>query len=272
MPTELPGQRLHRRLAPGIDSEPQADGTPPDGDDQQSSALLSRWLPQTPSAGTTWWSAIRADPGRAGGFALAAVAVIAVLVTVFTLMRSQPPPVASANLPPVEMVSASPSAPAPTATEVVVSVVGLVHQPGLVTLAPGARVADALAAAGGTQDGADIVGLNIAARVADGQQIVVGIAPLPGQPPTLGSSVSPGTDPVVGQPGPSQQAAVAETIDLNSATADQLEQLPGIGPVTAAAIIAWRDANGPFTSVDQLGEVDGIGSARLEKLRDQVFV
>ena len=100
----------------------------------------------------------------------------------------------SAKLPPVEMVSsASPTpgpAPPPTANgPVVVSVVGLVHKPGLVTLAPGARIADALTAAGGPLDGADLMGLNMARRVADGEQIIVGIVASPGQPTAMGSSV-----------------------------------------------------------------------------------
>jgi competence protein ComEA len=156
----------------------------------------------------------------------------------------------------------------------VVSVVGLVHTPGLVTLAPGARIADALKAAGGTTDGADTIGLNMARQVDDGEQIVVGIAPVKGQPAVLGSSVSSGS----AAPGPSgspsrpAKAAPAAVINLNTATVQQLDTLPGVGPVTAAAIVAWRDANGKFTSVDQLGEVDGIGPGRLEKLRPLVRV
>ena len=158
---------------------------------------------------------------------------------------------------------------------VVVSVVGLVHTPGLVTLAPGARIADALKAAGGTTDGADTVGLNMARQVDDGEQIVVGIAPVKGQPPVLGSSVSsgsaapgpPGTGSHPDRPSRPDKPGRSEAVNLNTATVQQLDALPGVGPVTAAAIVAWRDANGKFTSVDQLAEVDGIGPARLEKLR-----
>jgi competence protein ComEA len=139
-------------------------------------------------------SAIRADPGRAGGIALAVVAAVAVLVTLFTLIRDRPAPVASAKLPAVEMVSSalprSSGTPPPSEQPVVVSVVGLVHQAGLVTLAPGSRVADAIRAAGGAVDGADTVGLNMAGRVADGQQIVVGVASPAGQPPAFGSSLA----------------------------------------------------------------------------------
>jgi competence protein ComEA len=152
-------------------------------------------------------------------------------------------------------------------------VVGLVHKPGLVTLQAGARIADAVAAAGGTLDGADLIGLNMAQRVADGQQIIVGIAPAPGQPVELGSGVTPSSGQPTAPPASgSPSGPAAGPIDLNTASVEQLDTLPGIGPVTAAAIVAWRDANGKFTSVDQLGDVDGIGPARLEKLRSLVTV
>jgi competence protein ComEA len=200
-----------------------------------------------------------------------------VLVTVFTLVRDDAPPVVSAKLPPVEMVSSaspSPSASAKPDEPVVVSVVGLVHKPGLVTLTAGARIADALTAAGGALDGADLIGLNMARRVTDGEQIIVGIAAPPGQPATMGSSISaePATAPS-GAPATNGSAtAPGGLIDLNTATIEQLDDLPGIGPVMAAAIVAWRDANGRFSSVEQLGAVDGIGPARLEKLRALVHV
>ena len=155
------------------------------------------------------------------------------------------------------------------------SVVGLVHKPGLVTLSSGARIADAVSAAGGALDGADLIGLNMARRVADGEQIIVGIAAPPGEPTTMGSSVAsePSPAPASGDPTTTGSAsAPTASVDLNSATEEQLDGLPGVGPVTAAAIVAWRTANGSFTSVDQLADVDGIGPARLEKLRAQVHV
>lgn len=151
------------------------------------------------------------------------------------------------------------------------------HTPGLVTLAPGARIADALQAAGGAVDGADTIGLNMARPLGDGEQIVVGLAPIPGQPRALGSSVASGSAPIPGASTPapvsgSVKPKAGEVLDLNTATVEQLDALPGVGPVTAAAIVAWRQANGKFTNVDQLADVDGIGPARLEKLRALVRV
>ncbi|MDT5095460.1 MAG: competence protein ComEA [Mycobacterium sp.] len=275
MGTELAAERLTRRLGAAADP-----GDSDSGADEAANpdTRLSRWLPAaSPDDGPGWIAAIRADPGRAGLFALGVVAVVAVLVTVFAIMRDRPPPITSSKLPPVQMVSSAkptPSgSPAPE-QPVVVSVVGLVHKPGLVTLQPGARIADAVGAAGGALDGADLLGLNMAQRLTDGTQIVVGIAPAPGQPTRLGSSVAPSTGGSASSSSPSAKPTASSTgpIDLNTATVEQLDALPGVGPVTAAAIVAWRDANGKFTNVDQLGDVDGIGPARLDKLRSLVRV
>ncbi|OIN82098.1 ComEA family DNA-binding protein [Mycobacterium malmoense] len=282
MRTELPAERLHRRL--GAEPETDSGGADAAPDDDQNS-LLPRWLPDaTQSRG--WVARVRADPGRAGAVALAVVAALAVLITIFTLMRDRSAPVMSAKLPPVERAytasprsSASPGAGQPAGPDrpVVVSVVGLVHTPGLVTLAPGARIADALQAAGGPVNGADTIGLNMARPLGDGEQIVVGLAPVPGQP-ALGSSVATGSAPRPGAPAPTGPVSGAAkpkaggVLDLNTATVEQLDTLPGVGPVTAAAIVAWRQANGKFTSVDQLADVDGIGPTRLDKLRHLVRV
>jgi competence protein ComEA len=270
MRTDPPLGNLQNRLrSPGQSVELGSEM----GEDTDSSDVPS-WVPDgRVGQRERWISAIRADPGRAGGIALAVIAALAVLVTLFTLIHDRPAPVVAANLPAVEMVSsAAPrTSGAQPASEqpLVVSVVGLVHQAGLVTLAPGARVADAVRAAGGVLDGADTIGLNMAGRVADGQQIVVGVATPAGQSAALGSSTTGSAEPRA-----SAQAAGPKgaPIDLNSATAEQLDELPGVGPVTATAIVAWRDANGKFKSVDELGDVDGIGPARLEKLRKLVSV
>lgn len=289
MRTELPAERLHRRLNAAPETDAAADpedagpGSTEDAPDDDQNSLLPRWLPDA-SQGRGWVARVRADPGRAGAIGLAIVAALAVLVTVFTLLRDRPAPVMSAKLPPVEKVSTasprssgSPGAAPPAGPDrpVVVSVVGLVHTPGLVTLAPGARIADALQAAGGAVNGADTIGLNMARPLGDGEQIVVGLAPVPGQPAALGSSVATGTTLTSKAPAPgsgSVKPKPGQAVDLNTATAAELDALPGVGPVTAAAIVAWRQANGKFTSVDQLADVEGIGPARLEKLRALVRV
>lgn len=144
---------------------------------------------------------------------------------------------------------------------VVVHVVGQVAAPGLVTVPPDARVADALDAAGGATPDADLAALNLARAVTDGEQIVV---PRPGEVVAAPDA----SGPVAGaDPGPA-----GGVLDLNSVDAAALDALPGIGPVLAERIVAWRDENGPFTSVDELGEVSGIGPAVLADVRDLVRV
>jgi competence protein ComEA len=111
-------------------------------------------------------------------------------------------------------------------------------------------VVDALEAAGGARRGVDLTSLNLARPVVDGEQILVGVAPVPGVAGTLGSAPS------------SDQALV----NLNTADRATLETLPGVGPVTAESILSWREQHGGFTSVDELLEVDGIGDATLADL------
>src|SRR3546814_1690664 len=117
--------------------------------------------------------------------------------------------------------------------------------PRIVILPPGSHVVDAIKAAGGIRKGADLTGLNQARALVDGEQVVVGVPPPPGQAASAA--------PAPGQPGP------GELVNLNTATVSQLEELPGVGPVTAQAIVGWRENNGGFRAVDQLLEVDGIG-------------
>ena len=146
------------------------------------------------------------------------------------------------------------------ATVVVVYVTGAVMTPGVYTLEAAARVTDALVAAGGPATGADLSVVNLAAIARDGERIYV---------PKVGETV-----PVaVGDAPPAAaDTTPAGPINLNSATADQLDVLPGVGPATAAAIVAHREQHGPFQTVEQLGDVRGIGPAKLDALRGLVTV
>ncbi len=138
---------------------------------------------------------------------------------------------------------------------VLVHVTGAVRRPGVVRLPAGSRVQDAVEAAGGVPRRRGVGATNLARRLVDGERLDVG------QP-------GPQLDPPVGQGGAPDPAP----IDLNAATAPQLEQLPGIGPVTAGRILSWRSANGRFTIVDELLEVPGIGPKTLAQLRPRVRV
>ncbi len=148
----------------------------------------------------------------------------------------------------------------------VVHVTGLVARPGLVRLPLGARVADAVAEAGGVtrRRAADTV--NLARILVDGEQVVVG---LPGSSGSAGPLGDGGVDQ---RPSGNPLGAGPAVIDLNTATAGALEGLPGVGPVIAARIIDWRTANGAFRSVEELGEVSGIGDAVLAQVRGLVRV
>jgi competence protein ComEA len=148
-----------------------------------------------------------------------------------------------------------------TATTVVVHVAGAVARPGIVVVPNGARVVDAIDAAGGPVPDADLDRLNLAARVRDGDRVLVARA---GDPP--GPSI---TNDV---PGSSPDGTATSPLDLNNATAADLEALPGIGPTLAAAIIAERDRRGGFGSVDDLRSVRGIGDQRFADLRELVTV
>ncbi len=153
-----------------------------------------------------------------------------------------------------------------------VDVVGKVRRPGLARLALGSRVADAIAAVGGVSSGAVLSRVNLARKVIDGEQIVV---PGPGEPAIPAAGPVPGAGADAGSVGGSISGPVGgppEPIDLNTATLSQLDTLPGVGPVTAERIIAWRTQHQRFSQVDELGEVDGIGPKTLEQLRPLVRV
>jgi competence protein ComEA len=138
----------------------------------------------------------------------------------------------------------------------VVDVAGAVRRPGVYRLARGARVADAVARAGGATRSADTLAVNLAAPLADGEQVLMPSLAGPGSGMAVGSAAAASAHP--------------PPVDLNTATAEQLDALPGIGPVTAQKIVAYREAHGPFTSLDALDAIPGIGPARIASLRGLV--
>lgn len=158
------------------------------------------------------------------------------------------------------------------AGRIVVHVVGAVVSPGVVVLADGARVADAIAAAGGAASDADTEQLNLARVLGDGEQVRVPhageqlVAPDPGPSPPGGAS---GGSTAGASGGSTPGGGV---VNINTAGASELEALPGIGPALAARIVEYRDGHGPFASVDDLTDVPGIGPAKLEALRSQATV
>jgi competence protein ComEA len=141
------------------------------------------------------------------------------------------------------------------AARVVVDVVGAVRRPGLYRLEQGSRIADAVARAGGATGKADLAQVNLAAPLADGEQVVV---PKRGAPGAVGSGADAGG------------GASTGPVHLSTATLDQLDSLPGIGPVTAQKILDYRAKHGAFSSVDELDAVPGIGPSRMDQLRDLV--
>ena len=153
-------------------------------------------------------------------------------------------------------VAGSPGASASPPVDLIVDVTGWVRHPGVYQFQPGSRVIDAVQRAGGARNGADLTLLNLAAPLADGQQILVSK-----EGASAGGVAAGGTG----------TGGIA-LVNINTADEPTLETLNGVGPALAAAIIQYRTDQGPFTSVDQLDEVSGIGPATLEKLRPQVTV
>lgn len=196
------------------------------------------------------------DVDRRTMMLLVAVMLGAVGVTWFVMNRGQTgTPVAAASPTGVSVVS-SPSptrAPSPTA-EVVVEVVGKVRKPAVVTLPTGSRVLDAVEAAGGPKPGVDTTDQNLARVLVDGEQIRIGLDPAPQTAPP----VAPG--------------ASGAPIDINTASMDALQEIPGVGPVLAQRIVTYREQNGGFSTVEQLLEVSGIGEATFAQMEPVVTV
>ena len=181
------------------------------------------------------------SPFGIGARRLLAFALVAFVVLVVAWRHAN----ASGSVPPLQVAPVVPRArAAPVDTRLVVDVVGAVRRPGLVRLRAGARVADAVAAAGGLARDAGRNGVNFAAPVADGQQVVVPVRAL----------------------GAAGGASTSGPVSLSAATAEQLDTLPGIGPVTAEKIIAFRQQHGAFHSVEELDAIPGIGPARIAEL------
>ncbi|MGI8758624.1 MAG: helix-hairpin-helix domain-containing protein [Acidimicrobiales bacterium] len=200
------------------------------------------------------------SPSRlAAGVAVAAFAAVLALL----VLRGPPPP-AEVSLP----LAGGPGDPAATSTttttlpaDVMVHAAGAVHSPGVYRLRAGARVADLVELAGGPLDDSDLDSLNLAAAVADGERVYV---------PRVGEAVP--KPPAAGGGAGAQSEDAGGVVDVNTATAEQLDTLPGVGPATAKAILDERDRRGRFDSVEDLLNVRGIGEAKLEALRDLVRV
>jgi competence protein ComEA len=192
--------------------------------------------------------------------ALWAAAAVAIALLGARYLRSseavQPPP-AAGTAPAAVQVTERRAAPA------TVHVAGAVRRPGVYRLQPGDRVDDAVRRAGGATAKADLGAVNLAAKIEDGRQVLV-----PERVPAVQAGAG------VGEAGPAGAApgAPGTPLDLNTATLEQLDTLPGVGPATAEKILAYRDEHGGFGSVDELGRVPGIGDKRLATLREQVRV
>jgi competence protein ComEA len=202
-----------------------------------------------------------------------ALVLVSALLAVLVIAGSRLAQAGGAGAPdvvaPLEPVSADAPESSRAAREtLVVHVVGAVRRPGLLRLPEGARVADAVARAGGDTRGADLAALNLAAPLVDGVQVLV-----PSRVATVGAAPS-GVDGDAGEgsasTGGAATAGLGRKLSLATATAEELDELPGVGPVTAQRILDYRSEHGPFRAVEDLDAVPGIGPARIEQLRDLV--
>lgn len=233
---------------------------------------------------------LRLDPGRRAAAVVGIAALVVAIATGAWLVADRPQVVAmstgSAGRAPATLPSTGASVPRPavlsssgatrsgsaaaaapsSGSVAVVDVAGKVRHPGVYRLPTGSRVDDAIRAAGGALPGAALNSLNLAARVIDGQQIPVGITAAPAPVQVAGSAGSGDSA------APGSTADASGPVDLNTATAEQLQTLPGVGPVLSQHILDWRSAHGTFTSVQQLDDVPGIGTVKFGALHSLVTV
>jgi competence protein ComEA len=287
---------LHRLERLQIGAQPPASGWLPHAPDAELPPVADR------VARIRWRARLRArvsarlhvtafDPGRRGVAVLVVLALVGASGGAWYFLRAAPhvqtadadPPAdgGSARSPTESIaptdgfvpvgVGVLPSAlPSPSkASELVVDVVGKVAKPGVITLPPGSRIVDAIAAAGGALPHTDLTALDLARKLSDGQEIFVGVPP-PSGPAAMsaGGVVGDGTDVGIDAAAGSSDAIV----DINTATEAELETLPGVGTATAEKILAWRTQHGRFTSVTQLQQVSGIGPAKYAALAGRVKV
>ncbi|MER6910917.1 ComEA family DNA-binding protein [Streptomyces sp. NPDC000594] len=235
---------------------------------------LGRWLPALRDR-LPLWVRLRCGLAPRTLAALAVVLLAATVLAVHHFVTGRPAGVSAPEQVRPGLAGAAPrplSAPAErTGARVVIDVSGKVRRPGVLRLPTGSRVADALAAAGGAAQGADLTALNRARVLIDGEQLVVG-APRPPQPPQRPGAAAPagGAVGTAGTPGVAGQAGPPGAVSLSTATAEQLDALPGVGPVLARHIIDHRTRHGGFRSVEQLRDVRGIGDRRFADLRTLV--
>jgi competence protein ComEA len=239
----------------------------------QTHATVQRLGPTAGSLARAWaadrlppWAAGWVDQVRFGSVLMGVAALVAVAVAAVILLHHGSPggdassydaSAAGSSYSSDPVISAAPAAglsAAPDATSIVVDVGGRVRKPGLVTLPAGARVADAIAAAGGPLHAREIATLDLAARVSDGQLLLIGV-----KTATAGVASS-------DSGGDTSSGGSAAPVSLSASTIDELETLPGVGPATAQKIIDWRTAHNGFTTVAQLQQVPGIGPTRYAEL------
>lgn len=250
-------------------------------DDEFEEPPRSRW-----KHGEQWWS------GRAGVAAgLCVVGVLALAFTLFGVTREGPKAAAYPALPsvvPPPTQATEPTTAAPQAREIVVSVVGAVRQPGLARLLPGARVADAVEAAGGLNPDAEASELNFAQRLQDGDQVVVGAvmtsvtpvapapkaasAPRPGPAPAANRAPASSRCDCGGRSAEGAAPSRSKQTDVNAATEAELDIVPGVGKSIARAIVQYRAAHGRIRNLDELAKIKQVGARRLQKLRPHLRV